>query len=220
MAARATVPLLGMKEKERLHCVYGKMQPPAFALSFPNGALALDQVDTDRICLVKFDFINQTITVASSIQAVKDPFTLELVAQKTVTHTHIRNYFRVDAFTKVTASALPQQETVQEPSSWRLDGDTIDLSGSGLLCSFSEPLEKDVRAKIELTLPTNTKQEEVIVAIGHVVRCRKIEEHLYHTALHFDEIDSESQDRIMACCFELQRRYLRMRVRLESINIE
>ncbi len=31
-------------------------------------------------------------------------------------------------------------------------------------------------------------------------------------ALAFDAIDPESQDKIMACCFELQRRQLRMRV--------
>ena len=33
-----------------------------------------------------------------------------------------------------------------------------------------------------------------------------------YVALAFDTIDPESQDKIMACCFELQRRQLRMRV--------
>jgi hypothetical protein len=216
MAVRATVPLLGLKERERLHCFYGKEPPPAFTLSFPDGALAIDQVDIARSCMVMFDFVNQTITVAASIQAVKEPCILELVALETVSHTHVRNYFRVDTSTKVAASSIPEEEPPQESAGWRLLGDTIDLSGSGILCSFSEPLEKDVRAKIELTLPT--RGMEFIVALGHVVRCRKIEEYLYHIALHFDEIDPESQDKIMACCFELQRRYLRMRVRLESIN--
>jgi len=216
MAVRAAVPFLSQKEHVRLHCVYGKASPPAFSLSFPGSALAMDQVDTTRSCMVTFEFVNQTITVSASIQAIKEPASLELVAQKTVTHMHVRDYFRVDTATKVAASAIPTVEAPQESQGWRLFGDTIDLSGSGLLCSFSEPLEKGVRAKIELTLPT--KNMEVIVALGHVVRCRKVEEHLYHIALHFDEIDSESQDKIMACCFELQRRYLRMRVRLESIN--
>jgi len=216
MAVRATVPLLGLKEGRRAHCVYGKEQAPVFTLAFPNSDLAIDQVDTARPCMVMFDFVNQTVTVAAAIQAIREPYTLELVAKETVSHTHVRNFFRVDASTKVAASEIPQEETPQDSEGWRLLGDTIDLSGSGILCSFNEPLEQDVRAKIELTLPT--KGMEVIVARGHVVRCRKIEECLYHTALHFDEIDPESQDKIMACCFELQRRYLRMRVRLESIN--
>lgn len=216
MAVRTTVPLLNLKEKERLHCYYGKVDPPVFTLTFPDGTLAFDQVDTTRSCMVMFDFINQTIIVAASIQAIKEESALELVARETVTHTHARNYFRVDASTKVAASAILQEEVPQESPNWKLLGDTIDLSGSGLLCSFSEPLEQGVRAKIELTLPT--RDMEVIVALGHVVRCRKIEDHFYHIALHFDEIDSESQDKIMACCFELQRRYLRMRVRLESVS--
>ncbi|MCL1980335.1 MAG: PilZ domain-containing protein [Proteobacteria bacterium] len=216
MAVRTAVPFLGRKEKLRLHCSYGKAHPPAFTLTFPDGSLVPDQVDTTRSCLVMFEFTNQTIVLTASIQAVKDTSVLELVARETVTHTHARNYFRVDAATKIAASAILEEETKQELPGWRLDGDTIDLSGSGVLCSFSEPLEQGVKAKIELTLPT--RDMEVIESLGHVVRCRKIDNHFYHIALHFDEIDSESQDKIMACCFELQRRYLRMRVRLESIN--
>ena len=216
MPVRAAVPLLGMTEKERLHCLYGKGNPPGFSLSFPDGTLAVDRVDTNRTCMVMFDFIDQTIAVAAAIGAIKDPSTLELIARETITHTHARNYFRVDASTKVTASSVVPEGADPQEESWKLLGDTIDLSGSGLLCSFSEPLEKGVKVKIELTLPT--RDMEIIMAIGHVVRCREIEEHLYHIALHFDAIDSESQDKIMACCFELQRRYLRMRVQLESIN--
>lgn len=216
MAVRAAVPLLGVTDNERLRCFYSKEEPPGFTLTFPDGTLAVDQVDTSRICMVMFDFINQTISVTAAIRGIREPSTLELVAKETVTHTHARNYFRVDASTRVAASSVMPEEMAREGESWRLLGDTIDLSGSGLLCSFSEPLEKDVKVKIELTLPT--RDMEIIMAFGHVVRCRKIEDHLYHIALHFDLIDSESQDKIMACCFELQRRYLRMRVRLEGFN--
>jgi len=217
MAVRATVPLLGLSEKIRLHCFFGKGEPPGFTLSFPGGTLPVDQVDTGRTCMVMFDFINQTIAVAATISAIKDPSTLELLARETVTHTHARDYFRVDASTKVVASSVAPEGADLETGDWQLFGDTVDLSGSGLLCSFTEPLEIATKVKIELTLPTQNM--ETIIAIGHVVRCRKIEERLYHTALHFDMIDSESQDKIMACCFELQRRYLRMRVRLEGINV-
>jgi hypothetical protein len=216
MAVRAAVPLLGQVEQERVHCVFEKGEPPAFSLSFPDGALAIDQIDTSRNCMVMFDFVNQTIAVAAGISAVVEPAILELVAKETVTHTHARNYFRVDASTKVTASPVMSEGEIHEGETWRLLGDTIDLSGSGLLCCFSEPLDKGIRVKIALTLPT--RDTATIEALGHVVRCRKIDEHLYHAALHFDEIDSESQDKIMACCFELQRRYLRMRVRLEAVR--
>ncbi len=213
---RAAVPLLGATEKERLNCFFGKADHSGFTLFFPYGVLETDRVDTSRSCMVMFDFPNQTISVSADISAIKDSLTLELVARETVIHAQSRSYFRVDAATKVAASSLIPEETAPEAESWRLLGDTIDLSGSGLLCSFGEPLAEGIQVKIELTLPTYDM--EIITAFGHVVRCREIENHLYHIALHFDLIDPESQDKIMACCFELQRQHLRMRVRLESLK--
>lgn len=213
-AVKAAVPLLGATETERFHCFFKKAEPPKFTLSFPHGALSVDQVDTSKSCMVMIDFSDQTVTISADVTQVVDPVTLELVALETVTHTQTRNYFRVDATTRVAATSLVPKEMDKGGESWRVLGDTIDLSGSGLLCSFSEPLEKGQQVRIELVLPTSNM--DTIKAFGHVVRCRKIEETLYHVALHFDLIDSESQDKIMACCFELQRRYLRMRVQLEN----
>ena len=214
MAVRAAVPLTGTTGKERFHCIYGKAELPAFTLTFPHDEPPIEQVDDTGICTVLFDFSDQTVAATASIKSVRYPTTLELIAKEIVTHTQTRSYFRVDAATRVAASSVVRQEMSREGESWRRLGDTIDLSGSGLLCSFSEPLTKGINVRIELTLPT--RNMEIITALGHVVRCRKIEDHLYHVALHFDSIDADSQDKIMACCFELQRRYLRMRVRVEG----
>ena len=216
-AVRAAVPFIGVGEKERLHCFYGKAEPPAFTLFFPPGTLSVDQIDTSRTCLVVMDFADQTVSVSADISKVIDEQTLELNAQESVVHSQSRNYFRVDANTRVSATAVAAaEETAEERGNWNLLGDTIDLSGSGLLCSFSEPVEKGKKVRIELTLPIHGM--EVISALGHVVRCRKIEESFYHVALHFDSIDSDSQDKIMACCFELQRINLRMRVQVQVRN--
>lgn len=216
MAVRASVPLVGTAKHERWHCFYGKGAAPNFFLSFPDGSLQEERVDKDRTCLVAFDFPNQTISVTAAIHEIDAPHSMELIAKDTVTHSHNRNFFRMDASTPVAAFACSDASEEEETLQWRMDGDTIDLSGGGLLCSFSEPLPQGTTIKIELTLPT--RNMEVITAQGHVVRCSKINEELYHIAIHFDLIDSENQDKIMACCFELQRRYLRMRVRLESLN--
>ena len=213
-AIRAAVPLVGVVEKVRLHCFYGKAEPPAFTLSFPLGTLSIDQVDTSRTCMVVMDFAEQTVSISADISKIIDEQTLELITQESVVHGQSRNYFRVDANTKVSAAPITPEATTEEGASWHLLGDTIDLSGSGLLCSFSEPIEKGKKVRIELTLPI--RDMAVIGILGHVVRCRKIEENLYHVALHFDSIDSESQDKIMACCFELQRRNLRMRVQVRN----
>lgn len=212
--ARIAVPLLGVVEKERFNCFFGTAAPPRFTLSFPHGTIALDRIDDSRPCMVMIDLGDMTLSVSADISAVKDPLNLELIARSSVSHAQSRSYFRVDATARVAASSMIPAEMAREGENWRLLGDTIDLSGSGLLCSFTEPLEKDTLVRIELTLPT--REMAVIKAFGHVVRCRKVEEHLYYVALHFDMIEPEDQDRIMACCFELQRRHLRMRVQVES----
>lgn len=211
---RAGIPLLGSTEKERFNCVYGKADPPCFTLTFPDGSLPVDRIDPGRPWMVVVDFPDQTLAVSARFVRVVDPLTLELAVQETVSHAQSRGFFRVDASTKVLASSTVPEEWAEVGEHWKLLGDTIDLSGSGLLCSFSEPLENGKQVNIELSLPTQPMG--IIKALGHVVRCRKVEEHLFHVALQFDWIDSESQDKIMACCFELQRRHLRMRVRLEN----
>lgn len=216
MAVRASVPLVGSTEHERWHCFYGKGTAPNFFLSFPDGSLPEERVDKTRNCLVAFDFPHQSILVTAIIQGIEGPHSMELIAKDTVTHSHTRNFFRMDASTPVAAFSCSDDSEEEETNQWRMHGDTIDLSGGGLLCSFSDPLPPGTRIKIELTLPT--RNMELISAQGHVVRCSKINEELYHIAIHFDLIDSENQDKIMACCFELQRRYLRMRVRLESLD--
>lgn len=208
------MPLKGAQEPVRYNCFFAAATPPEFTLTFPTDTLDFDQIDLGREWLITADFADQTVSVAAKVAKLEPPFQVTLIGKEPVTHTQTRNYFRVDATTRVAASSTVPETMARDNEHWRLLGDTIDLSGSGLLCAFSEPLEKGTKTWIELTLPTHDM--DIIKGFGHVVRCRKIEEGLYHIALHFDVIDSESQDKIMACCFELQRRYLRMRVRLEN----
>lgn len=208
-----SIPFKEIQEAVRLPCFFGTAAPPEFTLRFPPDSLEFDLIDTLHDCMVMIDLTDQTIAIAADITALEPPCEIKLTAKEMATHEQTRNYFRVDASTRVAASAIIPEEMAREGENWRLLGDTIDLSGSGLLCVFSEPLEKGAKVRIELTLPS--RDMEMIKAFGSVVRCKKIKDGLYHTALHFDMIDSESQDKIMACCFELQRRYLRMRVSLQ-----
>ncbi len=207
------IPLKGNAEKVRFPCFFDEATPPKFSLRFPLDTLDFAQVDTERPCTLMIDLPEQTVAIDADMDRYDPPCILHCIEKDSTTHTQTRNYFRVDATARVAASSVVPENMAREGESWRMLGDTIDLSGSGLLCAFSDPLEKGTQVRIELTLPSQSM--DVINALGHVVRCRKIEEGLYHAALHFDLIDSESQDKIMACCFELQRRYLRMRVSLE-----
>ncbi len=217
-STRAAVPMLGQDEEARVNGFYRKKEPPVFSLILPDDTIVrTDKVDTSRVCMVTFDFNEQTITAIADILDADDLRTLNLRARETVSRNQARDFFRIDGTTKVIASSLIPEQMAYEGEHWRLSGDTIDLSGSGLLCAFTEPLEEGQRVKIELTLPT--RGMEMVEAFGHVVRCRKMNDGTYHIALHFDDINSENQDKIMAYCFELQRRYLKMRVQVKNREI-
>ena len=207
---QADVPLTGATERERLSCFSGQGAPPALVLHFPPATLVPERVDTSRTCLVRVDLGERSAVLTARIVAVRDPETLACEIEQIDWHSQARSHFRVAASTRVAASSAIPEELAREGESWKLLGDTIDLSGSGLLCSFNAPIEEGRRVRIELTLPAGPM--DLITAYGHVVRCQQVGAETFYVALAFDAIDPESQDKIMACCFELQRRQLRMRV--------
>lgn len=212
-AVRVTLPLANSVPKERIHCIFGAATPPTFFLYFQEGALPVTLDDTTP-CVVTVDLGGQAISVTAEIVDVKDEQTLQLKAVKVISHEQVRNYFRVDATTPIMATPVNPLKQGAEKDTWHLEGETIDLSGSGALCAFSQPLEKGRKVRINLTLPTGLM--DMVQSIGHVVRCEKIEEAVYHVGFHFDVLASEDRDKIMASCFELQRKHLRMKVQVKN----
>ena len=214
--AHTTVDLPGDGDEcFRSNALLIKKENPYLELLFPPDAWNARDLKLGSDCTLIVDHNGRPINLVARLDSVVNDRRLSFTAREPLSPESLRDYFRVSISIPIEASYVAGLKEINARS-WKLSGTTLDMSGSGALCSFSEPLEKDTQARIELTLPT--REMEVITAFGHVVRCRKIKEHLYHIALHFDAIDSESQDKIMACCFELQRRYLRMRVRLEGVT--
>ncbi len=210
---RVTLPLLNSGPKEKIHCIYGAATPPTFFLFFPEGALPAT-LDNSKSCVVTVDVGGQAISVTAEIASINDEQSLQLKAVKVVSHEQARNYFRVDANTPIMATPVNSPKKDADKDAWHLEGETVDLSGSGALCSFSQPLEKGKKVRINLTLPTGLM--DVVQSIGHVVRCKKVEDSMYHVGFHFDMLPSEDRDKIMASCFELQRKHLRMKVQIKN----
>ena len=213
-AVRIDLPIHDEMEKRRISCVYHAATPPRFALLFTPGSLPVDRIDPHRKCSVLIDIAGQNITLAADIEEIDDSQTLLLIARDVINHQQMREYFRVDVSTPVTAAPLLPGGAADDDTTWCLTGETIDVSGSGLLAAFPEPLEKDRQVRMDLVLPTGGG--EVVRMVGHVVRTKKIRKGRYHVALHFDLIDSDTRDRIMACCFDIQRKHLRLRVQVKD----
>ncbi len=208
-AVRIAVPIIGTTEKKRISCVYQQTDPPEFLLLFTPGSLPADKIDFNRKAAVLLDIKGQNISLAADIKEKVNNQTLRLVAREVIHHEQLRDYFRVDV--SVPLLARPALAKDQE---WNLNGETVDVSGSGLLAIFTRPVDQGEPVRVELVLPTGNP--EPIKAVAHVVRSRKIGDNQYQIALHFDTIDSEDRDRIMACCFEIQRKHLRLKVQVKN----
>lgn len=213
-ATRVAIPLRGQVEEMRINAFYRKGDAPGFFLVFPDDDFHLDAVDTARTSTVTFANGDQSTTVLSSITGLSNMRTLALKGQEIISRSQLRSYFRVDAAITVRLALPGAKKTNKKKSAWDITGDTIDLSGSGLMCSIDTPLAEEQQVKIELTLPG--KKTQTAIAYGSVVRCRQVDEKEYHVALQFDMIDEENRDKIIAYCFELQRQYLKMRAKLKN----
>ncbi len=213
-AVRVALPIKDEVEKRRISCVYRAEEPPRFSLLFTPGSLPVDRIDPHRKCMVLIDIAGRNVSLAADIEKIPDKDTLQLVGRDVISHQQMREYFRVDVSTPIVAAPLLPPDQADEDASWRLNGETIDVSGSGLLAVFPEPLEKDRQVRVELVLPSGDGQ--VVQMVGHVVRTRKIRANRYHVGLHFDLIDSDTRDKIMACCFDIQRRHLRLKVQVKD----
>ncbi len=213
-AVRIALPITGIMEKKRLSCVYQEETPPEFNLLFNHGVLAADEIDLNRKVAVLLDISGQSISLAADIRQILNNQTLHLIAQEVISHEQLRDYFRVDVSAPLVARpALPENNLTMEEE-WNLSGETVDVSGSGLLALFPTPIDQDKPVRVDLILPTGDAQP--LQTIAHVVRSRKVADDQYQVALHFDQIKPEDRDRIMACCFEIQRKHLRLKVQVKN----
>ncbi len=208
-AVRIAVPIIGTTEKKRISCVYQQTNPPEFLLLFTPGSLPADKIDMNRKAAVLLDIKGKNISLATDIKEKVNNQTLRLVARDVIRHEQLRDFFRVDVTAPLVARPiLPNEEE------WTLTGETIDVSGSGLLAVFTRPIDAGEPVRVELALPSITA--EPIKAVALVVRSCKIEDNQYQVALTFDTINSEDRDKIMACCFEIQRKHLRLKVQVKN----
>ncbi len=213
-AVRIALPMSGDMEKERLSCVYQKAEAPEFLLLFSLGSLPVERIDTNRKAAVLLDIRGESVSLAADIEQIIGDQTLRLIARDVISHEQLRDYFRVDVSAPLIArSAIPEKRLTDE-TAWALNGETIDVSGSGLLALFPEPLDQKKPVLVELILPTG--EATIVKTIAHVVRTKKTADNQYQVGLHFDQIDSEDRDRIMACCFEIQRKHLRLNVQVRN----
>jgi len=190
-----------------LNCVYKESVAPNFFLVFPPGVIP-DKIDVNQPCLLSLeDETGAPIAITARILEVASDRSIEFTALKTINPISLREYFRVDLRTSITISF----ETPDSGSSrnWSLSGQTLDISGSGVLGLFAEEPKNVHNLFIDINLIQPKKR---IQCVGHVVRTVRLRGGRWQVALHFDNITSRDRDAVITNCLWEQRRQLREKV--------
>lgn len=211
---RIFLPVTNQEEMVKAQCIYQKTTAPKFDLLFQPGELPVTILDSQKPCIVSIDMGGPTVSLEAMIRDVASEQKLEMVARKTVSHAQLREYFRVDAETKVVTKAFFRRSTAGDKKSWACEGTTVDISGSGVRAVFTEspPAERPVR--LEINIPSS--KPSIVEALAHQVRSKELKDGTYEVAYHYDEISTEDRDKIIGACLNIQRQMLRLRVHVKD----
>jgi len=211
---RIFLPLLNRPDSVRTQGLYHKTEPPKFSLLFKPGMLPVDEIDSAKPCIISIDMGGQTVSLEAMIVKIANRQTLEMVARKSISHEQMREFFRVDAVTGVISKSFHTDlvSTTSEP--WSTEGETVDISGSGILAIFDENPRPDRPVRLEITIPSI--EPETVKVLAHQVRAQQLQDGRYEVAYHFDDITTEDRDKIIGCCLVIQRKMLRLKVRIDE----
>ncbi|HFQ89618.1 MAG TPA: PilZ domain-containing protein [Desulfobulbus sp.] len=198
-------------ESQLLQSVLRKRQAPQLALFFSPHALQVEDIEAGTTCHLTVKHHDSSINLLARIDGLEDDRTLLLTATESVKPEAMREYFRVSISTPITAEYRPGPKEIRNRP-WKLEGNTIDLSGGGVLALFSEKPLNRKRIHLTIRLPD---QAEPAVCMAEVVRTYRMRKKRYQVAFHFDRIDQKTRDLIISCCLQEQRRQLRNKIRVD-----
>ncbi|NNK96246.1 MAG: PilZ domain-containing protein [Desulfobacterales bacterium] len=205
-SAKLHASVLG-SEPIHLDCVYKESESPFFFLVFPPETIPAE-LDINQTCSVVITSESNPVTLSASIKSINGDRTLEMLAEEAIDPASLREYFRVAYSMPITASFEPQDHDSSEKQ-WKIEGMTLDLSGTGLLGIFPQEFENNSNIFLEFTLEEGGNP---IRCVARVVRTRRLRRERFQIALHFDVIQPEDRDAIITICLQEQRKQLRERI--------
>lgn len=211
---RIFLPLKNSEESLRLNCILHKLKEPHFELIFLKGMLPVDRFDQTSSIIISLDISGQAVSIEAKTLEIVNDQTLKMVTQKTISHEQMREYFRVDCTLPIQLKSVVPEEFDSPEEKWKIDGTTVDLSGSGLRASFASPPPENTPIRMSLALPTAVPS--IVNILASPVRISKLTDKLWDAAYHFDDVTDEDRDTIIGCCLVAQRRLLRLKVKVKD----
>lgn len=217
--AKAVKVFLPMKNNHERHCIHGVYQnstSPFFSLNFDQGVLPVNSINCNGTCILNINIDGPTTFFEAKIYKIKDTQHLVMTALRQISPEQMREFFRVKVVVSVVAESFqPQRIENIDDSNIILEGETIDISASGILASFPNRPIFEKQAKLKIILPTLSN--EIISVIAHPVRTVKISDKQFDVAFHFDDVTAVDRDKIIEFCLIIQRRLLRIKIKVKDL---
>jgi hypothetical protein len=187
-----------------LEGAYREGTSPRFFLVFPPKTLP-KEINMAQQCLVSIRSDDTTpLSLYAKIEDIIGERTVEYTATSLIDPTKLRQYFRVAISVPLTISS-PKESKDDPASQWSIKGETLDMSGSGILALCEEECKNRGQIKITLKLPS---PQAIVSCIAHVISARRARKGRWHVAMHFDDIGMKQRDLILSNCLNEQRNQL------------
>lgn len=209
---RAFLPIKNSQDRFRLACTFTFQEGKRFYLNFNLGILAQEDIEIDGIAVISMDIGGVSTSIEAVVLEAYSSQRLLLEMKSTITHSQLRDFFRVDAVTRVIGESF--HTLAGDEEDWQIEGKTVDISGSGILATFTERPPENDTVRLQITLPSTPP--EVIAVIATKIRTQRIADNKWEIAFRFDEIRPEDRDKIIGCCLVIQRQLLRLKVEISS----
>ena len=193
-------------ETVHLDCIYKESESPNFFLMFPPNTVP-DDIEKSKF-KVSINVGDEPIIITATLENSVNDRTIELKGQEFIDPRSLREYFRVFYKTVVTATHEPSSDD-PKAKPWSIKGDSVDLSGTGVLVIFPEEPRDRKNIFLDFELSDINKS---IHCVAHVVRTKRIRKGRFQVALHFDHITRKDRDSIITACLHEQRKQLRDRM--------
>lgn len=196
-------------EEVFLDCVYKEDIAPHFFLAFPPKIIP-DNLDVSRSVPIALKGAQPPLTINANIEEIHGDRTLFLKATEALDPTTLREFFRVDFNTKIITSYEPTNLDGNSKG-WEVTGETIDVSGTGILAIFNKELTNKQDILLDIFLDY---YNDYIRCEAHIVKMTRLRKEKYRVAFHIDKITPKDRDKIITCCLHEQRKLLRERVQI------
>ncbi|RUM43360.1 MAG: hypothetical protein DSY80_05780 [Desulfocapsa sp.] len=211
---RIFLPLKDSEDSLRLNCILHKLEEPNFELIFLKGIIPAEQIDISSAIIITLDLSGHLVSLEAKVLEIVNDQTLKMIAIKAISHEQMREYFRVDCTLPIQLKSTVPEAFDTPEEKWKISGNTVDLSGSGLRASFTSPPPENTQVRMNLALPTAVPS--IVNILASPVRISKLTAKLWDAAYFFDEVTDEDRDTIIGCCLVAQRRLLRLKVKVKD----